>query len=132
MSLEELGRRVVMCAGFRWLPGMRTMSGIRVSWCDAIGTNGGIQDGDCRVRPKQRVITSIEVDWQHEQDGGSGLPDLSDPATNGCMLALVREAWGSDARVTLYSDGAVRVSMATTQHIFGDLVSSLEAAYAFE
>ena len=24
------------------------------------------------------------------------LPDLSDPATLGCLLALVREAWGSD------------------------------------
>ena len=27
---------------------------------------------------------------------GSILPDLTDPATLGCLLALVREAWGDD------------------------------------
>jgi hypothetical protein len=28
--------------------------------------------------------------------GSSAVPDLSDPATLGCLLALVREAWGQD------------------------------------
>ena len=28
---------------------------------------------------------------------GVWLPDLSDPATLGCLLALVREAWGCDS-----------------------------------
>jgi hypothetical protein len=29
------------------------------------------------------------------------LPDLSDPATLGCLLALVRKAWGDEASVSL-------------------------------
>jgi hypothetical protein len=35
--------------------------------------------------------------------GRADLPDLTDPATLGCLLALVREAWGPDLRV--FRDG---------------------------
>lgn len=33
------------------------------------------------------------------------LPDLSDPATLGCLLALVREAWGKECCVSLHAAG---------------------------
>lgn len=69
----ELARRAVACKGWRWMPGMLTNTAYRV--CD---------DG---------------YTWPHLQRGDtlrSGLhfPDLTDPATVGCLLALVREAWG--------------------------------------
>jgi hypothetical protein len=32
------------------------------------------------------------------------LPDLSDPATLGCMLALVREAWDDPRLVAIYCE----------------------------
>jgi hypothetical protein len=34
-----------------------------------------------------------------------GLPDLTDPATLGCVLALVREAWGAPHLTTEYIGG---------------------------
>jgi hypothetical protein len=48
-----------------------------------------------------RVCDSYRT-WPHLQRGDtlrSGLhfPDLTDPATLGCLLALVREAWGDPA-----------------------------------
>ena len=34
------------------------------------------------------------VEYGRRAPDGPGLPDLTDPATLGCLLALVREAWG--------------------------------------
>ena len=34
------------------------------------------------------------------------LPDLTDPATLGCLLALVREAWGDPRLVAIYCEPA--------------------------
>jgi hypothetical protein len=66
-----LGKRAVVCKGWRWMPGMRW-------WTE-----------DDRGRLD---------DYQPEYMGRphDALPDLTDPATLGCVLALVREAWGND------------------------------------
>ena len=69
----DLSRRVVVSPGWRWLPGMR-----------AVGR---------RSFPKawfrlEESTPSLMGDW------AVALPDLTDPATLGCVLALVREAWG--------------------------------------
>jgi len=67
-QMLDLARRAVACKGWRWMPGMRW-------WTE-----------DDRGRLD---------DFQPEYMGRphDALPDLTDPATLGCLLALVREAW---------------------------------------
>lgn len=69
-----LARRALACKGWRWMPGM-----LAVEWA----VPGMVLTDGRPVRVDDR--------W-HEV--GVWLPDLSDPATLGCVLALVREAWG--------------------------------------
>jgi hypothetical protein len=65
----DLARRAVACKAWRWMPGMRW-------WSD--DDHGRLDD------------------FQPEYMGrpADALPDLTDPATVGCLLALVRKAWG--------------------------------------
>lgn len=72
--MSTLGQRAVACKGwrFRWMPGMRTTTGHRVL-----------------------------LDLPLGKSNLGRLPDLDDPATRGCLLALVREAWGPDHYVTI-------------------------------
>jgi hypothetical protein len=77
----DLARRAVACKGFRWMPGMR--------W-ETDDDHGRLDD------------------FQPEYMGrpADALPDLTDPATLGCLLALVRDAWGAPrALVRLSSNG---------------------------
>ena len=67
-----LAKRAVACKGWRFIGGMLV--------ADAIG--------------KQRVYDDVAGEPYWSADGW--LPDLTDPATVGCLLALVREAWGDD------------------------------------
>lgn len=72
---QDLGRRAVACRAWRWLPGMLEIGGAR--------SNGEQYGG------------SVWVDHcggSYEPIAG-WVPDLRDPATVGCLLALVREAW---------------------------------------
>ena len=68
-QFEELGRRAVACKRWRWMPGMRYLVG---------STSGRLTDNQC----KGKLPLVAEA-----------IPDLTDPATLGCLLALVREAW---------------------------------------
>jgi len=76
-STEDLARRAVACKGWRWLPGMRVVSQSGQHW---------------RIWSETRSVYEPEgiIDCVPTND----LPDLTDPATLGCLLALVREAWG--------------------------------------
>jgi hypothetical protein len=84
MTNEEayaLGRRLVACKGFRPMRGMRDMQG--GTW-------------------KQSELFR----WWHDHH----TPDLTDPATLGCLLHLVREAWGDECVCALpvdYGPGGV-------------------------
>jgi|DEB19_MinimDraft_3_1074340.scaffolds.fasta_scaffold13252_6 hypothetical protein len=70
----ELARRAVACRGWRWMPGMLTSHGAR-----CLGSDLWVDRG-------QRVAV-----YADPNEGEA--PDLDDPATLGCLLALVREAW---------------------------------------
>jgi len=78
-DFEQLARRAVACKHWRWMPGMVTETGIRVLRRDDDGYTIG-------YGPRTSYcIMEVTSD---------AIPDLSDPATLGCLLALVREAWG--------------------------------------
>jgi len=70
---KALSRRAVACMGWRWMPGQR--------WIVT------------RAAPLEDYAGRI-VDGGRRAPDGPGMPDLTDPATVGCLLALVREAWG--------------------------------------
>jgi hypothetical protein len=70
-----LAKRAVACRGWRWMPGMLIHTGFRMVWVD------------------ETTFRSFE-ERGNEMYGSTDclLPDLTDPATLGCLLALVREA----------------------------------------
>lgn len=79
---------------WRWLPGMLA------------------RFGDDRARLDESVFgwDVVVAGW---------LPDLDDAATLGCLLALVREAWGRDVFVEHHGDGFWRVHQAHREYVIG-------------
>ena len=72
---EELAQRAVACKHWRWMPGMQSINFARFLGGDSWAEHGG------------SVVVFVDT---YDAD----LPDLDDPATLGCLLALVREAHG--------------------------------------
>jgi len=96
--MTDLSKRAVACKGWRWMPGMRAKHpnwrGYRVSHVGLTGMFGA-----CRYASPmggvERAVVALPVPTSSDV-----LPDLTDAATLGCLLALVREAWGdSDLHV---------------------------------
>lgn len=105
---RELTKRALACPQWRWRPGMLTLSGLRVVRVDADGYAIGVH-GDYAGHV-------IEL-------RGENLPDLDDPATRGCLLELVREAWGDPtmaAASSLTIEGT-RWRVDSDDHPVGDL-----------
>lgn len=96
----EISQRLVACKHFRWMPGMRTLGDWRVINVDS--------DGVEVVTDLSEVVLFHSGDLPHIP---SSLPDLTDPATLGCLLALVREICGdSEMHLTLGGAGWVWLS----------------------
>ena len=79
--MSDLSKRAVACKHWRWMPGMR------------LTANG---PSTLRVCSHTTVVVEQTGAWYHltTLDSADHLPDLTDPATLGCLLALVREATG--------------------------------------
>ena len=78
----KLAKRAVACKGWRWMPGM-------LAALDRIG--GDYRARVCRVEGDKFWSDATSLPY----DLVSYVPDLTDAATLGCLLALVREAWES-------------------------------------
>ena len=82
---EALARRAAACSGWRWMPGMMN------------------------AKSGERAVARYDDGTAYE--GGGWLlgerdyPDLDDPATLGCLLALVREAWRDPGLTTMFRHG---------------------------
>ena len=79
--MDELAQRAVACKHWRWMSRMVDTTGrtfISYADCGEAAWLWVAEDG-CEWLPVE-----------------GRLPDLTDPATLGCLLALVREAWGCD------------------------------------
>jgi hypothetical protein len=117
-----LARRAVACKGWRWVPGMLTTCDLRV-----------VDGGDEYVIGHRSGPTKDGGGWYDGEAAGL-LPDLTDAATLGCLLALVREAHGQTT-LSPVSGGKRRWFLADygTTALQGEseaelLVAALEAA----
>ena len=112
----ELARRAIACDGWRWMHRMVDTEGI---------TYLGVYD-------TVHLFAGCEREsWRDTLDGT--LPDLTDDATIGCVLALVREAWGMPRLVAIpQPDGGWAVwgltCVASGHTERAALVAALEAA----
>ena len=107
-AMTDLARRLVASPRWRWMPGMlATADGWlgtpRVVDVDVDGTPDLWMYRGYSRGPMAAHSTGDTTAWG--EVASDALPDLTDPATVGCLLALVREAWGdrniSVARATL-------------------------------
>lgn len=102
----NLSKRAVESPFWSWTPGMRTTGGWRIS--SNVGKGEVIcasMEGSGEVAlflngaPARHALASERVEtW---------LPDLEDPATFGCLVALARQAWQIKDALASRRDGCV-------------------------
>ena len=104
-DMEQLARRAVACEGWRWMPGMLCLTDEDgyASRIISVGlTARQSETADSYAAPGGDIITRGCM-----REGS--LPDLIDPATLGCLLALVRGVVG-DATKDCWSEAEALVA----------------------
>lgn len=87
MSMDELAEYAVTLPGWKW------------ELCD------GIKIKDTRIVVAAVLGGEPKLITHHGSFATSFRPDLEDPATVGCILAMARERHGSESRTTCSIDG---------------------------
>jgi hypothetical protein len=110
LAKRELAKRAVACRGWRWLPGMRTLPDhLGRIWRTANGVPYGIRRSQALALMADGKGTNPSPsrrDWRFEPPAQRDLlPDFSDPATLGCLLALVRAVWSDPDAYACNLDG---------------------------
>jgi len=93
---EELGKRAVKCKTWRWMPGMLATSTNSYHRPARIEAIDGDSYGLTVIPDCNGPVFSSHHEWgiAGSFPRGCTVPDLTDPATVGCLLHLVREHWG--------------------------------------
>lgn len=145
MTNKELEKRAVACKHWRWMPGMRCVhrwtGGIRV-----LVDESGQQSESYVVLPDNDGSAVMTIDecgimggFPEAQSAYPFVPDLDDPATVGCLLALVREALGGHVYVDVAKNDHATVWLVDAEGFShnmgsdpngeaGGLVAALESA----
>jgi hypothetical protein len=96
MTEEQISeaRRWVALPGWRWMPGMCSANGSRVLFVDD-------DNGDVCLS-----VDDGQVPYWLDGPAQNMLPDVTDPATRGCLLALAREITGQPDLSTVWISSA--------------------------
>jgi hypothetical protein len=113
MNLDELARHQKTIQHFRWMPGMKTVNDDRV--IAIVGDELVIDQLEYFEGCGYNCPTRFE-----RRKAAEELPDLTDPATLGCLLHLVREAWGDHRAVVTYCDEGWRFEVWNSDNFFPD------------
>jgi len=111
VAADDLARRLVESPHWRWMPGMLVASDCpqRVMHVERPGYAEAAR-WEPRLYPSGRQRDPV---WSTgvfgPLPGGGDLPVLSDPATEGCLLRLARDAWDSEVDVEGYGTHSVCV-----------------------
>ena len=85
-----LAQRAVACSKWRWMRGMTLV----------------VEDTISDAEQARELITWADPGgmgyYRHRNTSIGDLPDLTDPATLGCLLVLVREAWNDNTITTQF------------------------------